>query len=162
MKTNLYGAWNTISALLPHMRERGGYIVNVSSMAGLIGVFGYTDYSASKFALIGLSEALRSELRRYGITVSVLCPPDTDPPGLQEENKTKPPETKATSARAKLMQPDAVARALINGMERRRFLIIRGFDGKLTFAVKRLFPGLVDWMMSRDIRKAQRAAGSGK
>ncbi|MDY6918398.1 MAG: SDR family NAD(P)-dependent oxidoreductase, partial [Chloroflexota bacterium] len=57
MKTNLYGAWTAIAALLPHMKERGGYIVNVSSMAGLIGVFGYTDYSASKFAVIGLSEA---------------------------------------------------------------------------------------------------------
>jgi short-subunit dehydrogenase len=53
------------------------------------------------------------------------------------------------------MQPDAVARALIKGMERGEFLIIPGFDGKLTFAVKRLFPGLVDFIMSRDIRKAQ-------
>ncbi|MDY6917551.1 MAG: hypothetical protein SVP26_06340 [Chloroflexota bacterium] len=53
------------------------------------------------------------------------------------------------------MQPDDVARALIKGMERRQFLIIPSFDGKFTFAVKRLFPGLVDWMMSRDIRKAQ-------
>ena len=155
MKTNLYGAWNTISTLLPYMKERGGYIVNVSSMSGLIGIFGYTDYSASKFALIGLSEALRSELRRYGINVSVLCPPDTDTPGFQEENKTKPPETRAISARAKLMQPDEVARALIKGMERGEFLIIPNFDGKLTFAVKRLFPGLVDFIMSRDIRKAQ-------
>lgn len=155
MKTSLYGAWNTISALLPHMKERGGYIVNVSSMAGLIGVFGYTDYSASKFALIGFSEAIRSELKRYGIIVSVLCPPDTDTPGLQEENRTKPPETKAIAARAKLMQPDEVARALIKGMERGKFVIIPGFDGKLTFVSKRLFPGLVDFMMSRDIRKAQ-------
>jgi len=65
-------------------------------------------------------------------------------------------------ARAKLTQPDAVARALIKGMEQRKFLIIPGFDGKLTFAVKRLFPWLVDWMMSRDIRKAQRATRSGK
>ena len=155
MKTNLYGAWNTISALLPYMKERGGYIVNVSSISGLIGVFGYTDYSASKFALIGFSEALRSELRRYGIIVSVLCPPDTDTPGLHEENRTKPPETKAISARAKLMQPDEVARALIKGMERGKFIIIPGFDGKLTFVLKRLFPGLVDFIMSRDIRKAQ-------
>ena len=155
MKTNLYGAWNTISALLPHMKERGGYIVNVSSMAGLIGIFGYTDYSASKFALIGFSEALRSELKRYGIIVSVLCPPDTDTPGLQEENRTKPPETRVISARAKLMQPDEVSQALIKGMERGKFLIIPGFDGKFNFVLKRLLPGLVDFIMSRDIRKAQ-------
>jgi len=83
MKTNLYGAWSTISVLVPHMKARGGAIVNVSSMAGLIGVFGYTDYCASKFAVVGLSEARRRELWRYGITVSVLCPPDTDTPGLE-------------------------------------------------------------------------------
>ena len=86
MKTNLYGAWNTISVLVPHMKAGGGTIVNVSSMAGFIGVFGYTDYCASKFAVVGLSEALRQELRRYGITVAVLCPPDTDTPGLANED----------------------------------------------------------------------------
>jgi 3-dehydrosphinganine reductase len=155
MKVNLYGSWNTISALVPHMKKQGGYIVNVSSMAGLIGVFGYTDYSASKFALIGFSEALRSELKRYGITVSVLCPPDTDTPLLQEEHKTKPEETKALTARTKLMQPDDVAQALINGMKRNRFLIIPGFEGKFTFMMKRLFPGLVEFLMNRDIRKVQ-------
>ena len=67
-------------------------------MAGFVGVFGYTDYCASKFAVVGLSEALRQELRPCGITVSVLCPPDTDTPGLANEDLTKPAETKAVSA----------------------------------------------------------------
>ncbi|MGB2853499.1 MAG: hypothetical protein WBC55_03515 [Dehalococcoidia bacterium] len=47
-----------------------------------------------------------------------------------------------------------MARALIKEMERGKFVIIPGFDGKFTFVVKRLFPRLVDFMMSRDIRKA--------
>ena len=64
MKTNLYGIWHSISVLLPFMKEKGGHIVNVSSFAGLLGVFGYTDYCASKFAIIGLSEALKSEEKR--------------------------------------------------------------------------------------------------
>jgi len=155
MKVNLYGIWNTVSVLVPHMKERGGYIVNTSSMAGLIGVFGYTDYSASKFAIIGFSEALRSELKQYGITVSVLCPPDTDTPGLDEENKTKPEETKAVSASAGLMQPDEVARALIKGMQKEKFLIIPGFNGKSTFMIKRLFPRLVEFIMDRQIKNVQ-------
>ena len=67
MKINFYGIWNTISILAPYMKELGGYIVNVSSIAGFIGVFGFTDYSASKFAIIGFSEALQSELRPHGI-----------------------------------------------------------------------------------------------
>jgi len=156
MKINLYGIWNTISVLLPHMKKRGGYIVNVSSIAGFIGVFGYTDYGASKFALIGLSETLRCELKQYGITVSVLCPPDTDTPGFKEENKTKPPECQAISARAKLMQPEEVARALFRGMRKKEFLIVPNFDGKFTLVMKRLFPGLVEFIMDKDIERCRR------
>src|SRR5438477_366286 len=83
-----------------------------ASLAGLIGVFGYTDYCASKFAIVGFSEALRSELKPHGIMVSVLCPPDVDTPGFAVENTTKPPETVAISEGAKPMTPDEVAAEL--------------------------------------------------
>jgi short-subunit dehydrogenase len=153
MKINLYSIWNTVSVLLPYMREKGGHIANVSSIAGFIGVFGFTDYCASKFAIIGFSEALKSELKPYGITVSVLCPPDTATPGFEVENKTKPEETKAISANARLMHPDKVAEAFINGIIKGKFLIIPGLDGKLTHIAKRLFPSLVDSIMDRTIKK---------
>jgi len=156
MKVNFYGSWNTIAALLPHMKKQGGYIVNVSSMAGLIGAFGYTDYSASKFAVIGFSEALRSELKQYGIAVSVLCPPDTDTPLLEKENRTKPEETKALTAKTKLMKPDDVAEATIKGIRRNAFLIIPGFEGKLVYLLKRLFPRLVDFVQDREIEKVRK------
>ena len=155
LRVNLHGCWNTVHTLLPHMKQKGGYIVNTASLAGLIGVFGYTDYCASKFGLVGFSEALRSELRPYNITVSVLCPPDTDTPGLAAENQTKPEETRAISATAKVMSPEAVAEALIRGMARRAFLIIPGADGRLGVLAKRLFPGLVERMMNRTIRRVQ-------
>jgi len=153
MKVNLYGSRNTIAVLLPHMKKQGGHIVNVSSMSGLIGTFGYTDYSASKFAVIGFSEALRSELKQHGITVSVLCPPDTDTPGLEKENRTKPEETKALTAKAKLMKPDEVAEATIRGIRRNKFIIIPGVEGKLFYLLKRLFPKLVDFLQDREIEK---------
>ena len=156
MRVNLHGCWNTVQTLLPHMKGRGGYIVNTSSMAGLIGVFGYTDYCASKFALIGFSEALRSELKPYGIVVSVLCPPDTDTPGFENENKTKPEETKAISATAKVMTADAVAAALLRGMAKRQFLIVPGLDGRLTVLAKRLLPGVVAWVMDRTVARVGR------
>lgn len=152
MKLNLFGTRHAVAAALPYMKD-GGYIVNVSSVAGLIGVFGYTDYSASKFAVIGFSEALRAELKPEGITVSVLCPPDTDTPGLATENLTKPPETKAISANARTLSPEAVAVALIKGMEKQRFLIIPGFDARLSVLAKRLAPGLVEWVMDRTIAR---------
>ena len=162
MKTNLYGAWSTVSALVPHMKARGGAIVNVSSMAGFIGVFGYTDYCASKFAVVGLSEALRQELRPCGISVSVLCPPDTDTPGLAAEDLTKPAETKAVSVAARLMQPDDVARALLKGIRRGTFMIVPGRESQLAYFMKRHAPAVVDMVMRRGIRRAQQgAAGAG-
>ncbi len=87
--------------------------------------------------------------------VSVLCPPDTDTPGFDIENQTKPKETRAISAKAKLMQPDAVADALIKGMQKKKLIIIPGFDGKLTFWAKRFFPWFVEFIMDRTIRNVQ-------
>ncbi len=150
MKLNLFGTRHAVAAALPHLQP-GGYIVNVSSVAGLIGVFGYTDYSASKFAVIGFSEALRAELKPKGITVSVLCPPDTDTPGLEAENVTKPAETRAISANAKTIAPETVALALMKGMAKKQFLIIPGFDARLSVLAKRLVPGVVEWVMNRTI-----------
>ena len=87
----------------------------------------------------------------------MLCPPDTDTPGFHEENRTKPEETKRISANAKLMQPEQVARALIRGLRKNRFMIIPGFDGKFTYYAKRLLPGLVAAVMDRDVKKVQKA-----
>ena len=157
MRINFYGCWHTIHALLPHMRERGGYIVNVASLAGLIGVFGYTDYAASKFAVVGFSEALRNELAPHGITVSVLCPPDTDTPGFVRENATKPPETRAVSEGASVLSADQVADALLAGMARRSFLIIPGRAARLGHLVKRFAPRLVERVIDRQVRHARRA-----
>lgn len=156
MKINVYGAWNTTRAVLPHLKKPGGILVHTSSVAGIIGVYGYTDYCASKFAVIGLCEALRAELLPMGISVSVLCPPDTDTPGLAEENLTKPKETHAISANAKTLSAEDVAAALIKGMRKNKFLIIPGGDAKLSVLAKRLVPGLVSSVMDRAVRKVQK------
>ena len=156
MKINMYGIWNVCSELVPHMKEKGGTIVNTSSMCGFLGVFGYTDYSASKFAVVGFSEALRSEMKQHNIDVLVLCPPDTDTPGYQVENTTKPEETKKISAGARIMTSDDVALSMMNGIKKGKFMIVPGFDGKLSFIVKRLFPWLVEMVMDSDIKKVQK------
>lgn len=157
MKMNTYGVWNTISALVPHMKKRGGNIANVSSIAGFLGVFGYTDYAASKFAVTGLSEALRSELKPFGITVSILCPPDTQTPGFDVENLTKPEETKVLSESAKVMTSDAVAKGFIKGIKKGKFMIIPGFDSNLTYLAKRFVPGVVEMVMNSTIKKVQKS-----
>ena len=159
MRINMYGIWNTCQTLIPLMKKKGGVIVNTSSMCGFIGVFGYTDYCASKYAVVGFSEALKSELKQFNIAVQVLCPPDTDTPGFQEENKTKPEETKEISASAKLMSPDDVARVLLNDIGTGKFMIIPNMDGKITFIMKRLFPKLTEFVMDMSIQKVQKKRG---
>jgi short-subunit dehydrogenase len=156
MKLHLYGNWNTIKALLPHLKQRQGYIVNVCSVLGFVGVFGYSDYSASKFALMGLTESLKSELKPCGVGVSILCPPDTDTPGFEVENRNKPPETVAVSEGAGLMQPEEVAAALVKGIEKGKFVIGPG-SAKMLYILKRYAPAVVDFVMDREIKKVQKS-----
>lgn len=156
IRTNLYGMWYATASVVPHMKKRGGYIVNVSSLAGFMGVFGYSDYSASKFGAMGLSLSLRSELKPSGITVSALCPPDTDTPGFEEENKEKPEETKALSENAKVMDARDVARALLKGMKRKKPVIVAGFDSRMIYLASRVVPRLVELVMDMTINKVQK------
>jgi NAD(P)-dependent dehydrogenase (short-subunit alcohol dehydrogenase family) len=75
MAVHLWGPLYVTLAALPHMRRRGGgRIVNISSVGGKVGIPHLVPYCASKFALVGLSDALRHELRRYDIRVTTVCP----------------------------------------------------------------------------------------
>ena len=103
---NYLGTVYLTQALLPFM-SGGGTMMVTSSMAGLVGVYGYTAYSASKFALRGYCEALQMEVRRDQIRIIMAYPPDTDTPGYQLENVTKPKETLAISDAAGLFTPEA-------------------------------------------------------
>lgn len=157
---NYLGTVYMIKQVLDGMMERReGWILNVSSLGGLKGIFGYTGYSGSKFAVVGFSEALRAEMRPYGVKVSVLCPPDVDTPTFEEENKVKPLETKRISEGGKVMQPQDVARAAIKGMGKGSFLIIPNFSGKLFYVVNRLFPSLLDTLFDKTVDKVRRERG---
>jgi 3-dehydrosphinganine reductase len=162
MRTNFYSMWYTLSYILPKMKEKGGYVVNTSSMSGFMGVFGYTDYTASKFAVIGFTEVLRSEYLKHDITFSVLCPSDIDTPGFEAENVHKPPETMAATGNAKLMHPDAVAKVCLKGMRRGKFVIIPGAVPRIGYWIKRHCPGLLQSMFDGDIKKAQKKMEQGK
>lgn len=139
---NVYGTWNTISAVLPHMKNKGGgHIVNFSSMAGLIGMFGYSLYGTTKFAIRGLSECLRSELKRDNIYVSVVFPPEVKTPMIEEEKKTLPPEGRAVKTMAGLLEPDYVAGVVIKGLIKKRFMIIPGSRARLLYFIHHISNG---------------------
>ena len=75
MKVHFWGPFYTMQAVIPEMRERGdGKIVNISSIGGKMSVPHLAPYSASKFALVGLSGAMNVELKKDGISVTTVCP----------------------------------------------------------------------------------------
>ena len=76
LDVNLMGVLHGIRSFLPHIRAHGegGHIVNTASMAGMNGGLGFSPYVASKFAVVGMSEGLATQLRPLGIGVTVLCP----------------------------------------------------------------------------------------
>lgn len=145
--------------LLSRFIERGsGYIVNISSILGFLGIIGYGTYGPTKFAIVGFSEVLRHEMKLKGIHVSVVCPPDTDTPGFHEENKNKPEECKIVSARGKVMKAEDVARAIIKGVAKQQFYILPG-EAKFIYNMKRLSPGLVFGNIDGELKKAMKKLG---
>lgn len=157
LRANLHACWHPTRALAPAMRAAGrGWIVNIASLAGLVGVYGYTDYCAAKFGVVGFSEALRSELAPHGVHVSVLCPPDTETPGFAVENETKPPETRALSAGARVLSAEQVADTLLGGLARGAFLIVPGRAARSLALVARLAPGLARRVADRIVARARR------
>jgi NAD(P)-dependent dehydrogenase (short-subunit alcohol dehydrogenase family) len=76
LDVNLFGVLYGIRTFLPHIREHGegGHFVNTASMAGMNGGLGFSPYVASKFAVVGMSEGLATQLKPHGIGVTVLCP----------------------------------------------------------------------------------------
>lgn len=162
IKTNLYSVWNTVSAIVPFMKKAGGgYIVNTSSFEAFFPLFGYTDYTASKAGVIGFSEVLRMELKPDGISVSVLLPSDTETPGFEVENSTKPYETQVLSEWGTIKPPDHVARMLWKGMRKGQFFIIPNFAERIFYVAKRLFPWLVAPVLDGDVKKARRKMEKG-
>lgn len=158
MEVNYFGTVHVVKAVLPGMLQRkSGHIVNISSAAGFLGVFGYSAYGASKYAVRGFSDVLRAEMKPHGIRVSIVFPPDTDTPQLAYETPFKPPETKIISGNAKVMSAEAVAAAILRGIQKNRYIILPGFDVWLFYHLNNLLGNavypLMDWMVADARRK---------
>ena len=124
MEVGYFGTLHAARAVVPSMIERGrGHLVFVASTVALVGIYGYSAYAPAKYAVRGLAETLRPELKPHGIVVACAYPPDTDTPGLARENEHKPDATKRISATIKPRTADAVADAIVRGIERNRLVI---------------------------------------
>jgi len=115
---NLMGVVHGIHAFLPHIKAHGegGHIVNTASMAGFLPGTGFGAYTASKFAVVGISEALALELAQDGVGVSVLCPGWVNT-RILDSRRNWPAENGPPPARALGPLADRIADLVRNGME---------------------------------------------
>lgn len=154
MAINYFGSLYAVRAILPSMeKEKTGNIVLISSGAGIIGIYGYTAYCPSKFALRGLAESLRGELKPKGIGVTIVYPPDTYTPQLIAENKIKPPETKKITATAKAWKAEAVAAEIIRGVTKGRFAIAPGTELTILNRLHSAILPLLNWYFDRIVKQ---------
>jgi short-subunit dehydrogenase len=150
MEVNFFGLTETTRAFLPLLKKgTRPAIVNISSIAGKRGIPARSEYSASKFAVQGFSEALRAELAKDGIDVLVICP------GLTQTNFSH--NMLEQKARLQMdhmrgMTADQVARATLRAIERGKNELCLTFQGKLMVFVSRFFPRLADRIAARRVR----------
>ncbi|MGJ3245327.1 MAG: SDR family oxidoreductase [Elainellaceae cyanobacterium] len=156
MAINYFGTLYCIRAVLPYMEQRrSGHIVMTSSGSGLIGIYGYSPYSPSKFALRGLAESLRGELKPWGIGISIVYPPDTDTPQLEQENKTKPLETQRITATAAIWTADHVAAEILNGVRKNQFAIAPGTEMSVLSRFHSIISPALNWYFDRIVATVQ-------
>ncbi|MBA2735038.1 MAG: SDR family oxidoreductase [Acidobacteria bacterium] len=149
MKTHFWGPLHTILAVLPEMRKRkDGRIVNISSIGGKISVPHLLPYSASKFALVGLSEGLRAELKKDGVVVTTVCP------GLMRtgspRNATFKGQHRAEYAWFSIsdslpvtsMSAERAARQIVEACKRGDAEVILSIQAKAAILFHGIFPGL--------------------
>lgn len=148
MDVNFWGAVYCTKAALPFIMKSKGVITGVSSIAGYRGLPGRTGYSASKFAMQGFLEALRTEMLHTGTHVMWVSP------GFTASNIRNVARSSDGSAQAetpldesKLMTAETCAGIILDGIERRKRTIVMTTQGKLAVWLNKLLPGLADKMV---------------
>src|SRR4030095_3699882 len=154
---NYLGAVYTSKAAWPWLKQSGGQLSFVSSVAGYIGLIGYSSYSPTKFALTVLAESLRMEGKAENIRVSIIYPPDTDTPMLAYEKQHGLPETMALSKNIKAVAPEKVAKVYLKGLMSNKFEIYCDFNSRLVRKLKAISPGFFTTMTDKIVSKTRKS-----
>jgi len=145
MRVNLWGTVWCTHAALPHLKATRGRLVGVSSLAGLAGVPGRTAYCATKFAMTGFLEALRTELLADGVSVTIAYPgvvaTATRRKGFNAQGQ---PAGTSGLSEDKAMPVDVCARKILQGVEARKRDVIMSPLGHVGRWLKLIAPSLVD------------------
>lgn len=150
MAVNYFATVHMLQAFLPHMIARGsGHVVNMASVAGLTAMPTAACYSASKHAVVGMTEALRAELKDKGIKVTLLCPSYVRTPIYQSMRVFGYGQGYVDSQLKVAIDPEKAAEEIFRGIERGKYLVIVGMIGKAGFALKRISPRLGAYVQYR-------------
>jgi NAD(P)-dependent dehydrogenase (short-subunit alcohol dehydrogenase family) len=154
---NLFGAIHLTHAALPHLQRSRGLVIALSSVAGYTPLIARTGYAASKHALHGFFDSLRTELAPDGVEVLLACPSFVAT-GI-DRNALGPTGGAATHPQVvsgRRLQPAAVADRIVRGAERHRRLLLIGGTARAAWWLGRLWPGLYARIMARRLRDEMR------
>lgn len=155
MQTNFFGTVYTTKFALPHVLARRGSIVGISSIAGYRGLPGRTGYSASKFAMNGFLESLRTELQPQGVHVLTACPGFTAS-NIRNTALAADGSQQGESPRdeASMMSSEEVAGHILRAVQHRTPTLVLTGKGKLTVFLNKWLPaGIMDRLVLNEFRK---------
>lgn len=148
MDVNFYGAVYCTYYALPHLKERRGRIVAISSLGGKVTVPYNTPYCSSKFAMHGFYEALRTEVAPDGVSCTMICPwwvaTEFHEAQLDKNGTRRGPRGRAYYTR-RTMTSDRCAQVVLEAAVKRRREVLMG-PGPLAVWLRLLAPGLLDWL----------------
>jgi 3-dehydrosphinganine reductase len=143
MNTNFLALVNMTHETLPYLKKSKGRIINIASVASFFGAFAISSYCASKFAVLGFSEALRTELTPQGIRIHVVCPPEFEGPMVDGIDEGRTPENRYLVKTAGTLTVEQVLRGAVRGIEKNQFIILIDLRSKAMVLLNRLLPDVV-------------------
>ena len=154
MQINFYGTLYCTKYALPHLLKAKGSVVGISSIAGFVGLPGRTGYSASKFAIQGFLEALRTENLKTGLHVMIACPGFTAS-NIRNTALSANGNAQGESPREedKMMTAEEVAEHIYNGVVNKKRQVILTTEGKLAVFLSKFFPKFIAKMVFNKMAK---------
>lgn len=157
MDVNFWGTVYCTKYALPFLISARGSVVGISSIAGLKGLPGRTGYSASKFAMHGFLEALRIENLKNKLHVLIAAPGFTATNiRFTALNKDGVPQGKSPREEGKMMTAEEVASLIVEGIEKRKRLIVMTSQGKAAYQLNKFLPALTDRLFAREMNRENR------
>lgn len=154
MNINFWGTVYCTKYALPFLLKSKGSVVGISSIAGIVGLPARTGYSASKFAMHGFLEALRTENLEKNLHVLIACPGFTAS-NIRNAALTSDGTSQGESPReeGKMMTAEAVAKHLFDAVKKRKHKIVLTTEGKMAFFLSKFFPKIISRAVFNKMKK---------